>query len=68
MNALISTIMHAWPYIKIPIAIMFPTFVNISVHYICEYIYCNEWYSLNGLSLHCNACIDIKKILNRIYL
>ena len=53
-------------YIGIVKAI-FPFFIpsgfNIFTHFICEYIGCNEWYSLLGYNLACNTCIDIKKLL-----
>ena len=50
-------------YIQYPILLLFPFFINYIVHYSCNYFNCNEWYSLFGLHLGCNACIDIKKYI-----
>ena len=48
---------------KLIIPFFFPSALSIATHYICESIGCNEWYSLLGYNLACNACIDAKKIL-----
>jgi len=40
-----------------------PTIANTSVYYICKYFECDEWYSILGLNLACNSCIDVKKFL-----
>lgn len=43
--------------------LLIPLCLIIITHVICNSIGCNEWYSLSGLHMHCNACIDLKKIL-----
>ena len=43
--------------------ILIPVSINVITHLICDYFYCNEWYSLFGHNLICNSCIDTKKIL-----
>ena len=48
---------------KIILPFLIPSTLNIITHTICEYFLCNEWYSLFGLNMACNACIDGKKIL-----
>ena len=48
---------------KIIIPFMIPSTLNIITHTICEHFHCNEWYSLLGLNIACNTCIDAKKIL-----
>ena len=51
-------------YIPFKLCILFiPITLTYIIHYICDYLYCDEWYSLLGLHLFCNACIDAKKIL-----
>ena len=48
---------------KIVFPFLVPTTLNICTHYICEYFHCDEWYSLLGLNIACNTCIDLKKFL-----
>jgi hypothetical protein len=48
---------------KIVLPFLIPGTLSIGTHFVCEYIGCNEWYSLLGYNLACNACIDTKKIL-----
>jgi hypothetical protein len=48
---------------KIILPFLIPSTLNIITHITCEYFQCNEWYSLLGLNMGCNACIDGKKIL-----
>jgi|MDTC01.2.fsa_nt_gb hypothetical protein len=38
-------------------------FLNISIHYICDWMNCNHWINLLGHNLICNQCLDIKKII-----
>lgn len=40
-----------------------PIILTYIIHYVCNYFYCDEWYSLLGFNMFCNACIDTKKIL-----
>ena len=49
--------------LKIVSPFLIPSSLNIITHFLCEYIECNNWYSLLGYNLACNACIDAKKIL-----
>ena len=48
---------------KIVAPFLIPGAMNIGTHFFCELIGCNEWYSLLGYNLACNACIDAKKAL-----
>ena len=45
------------------IPFLFPSFISFFTHHVCEYMGCNEWYSLLGYNLGCNSCIDAKKML-----
>ena len=59
-----SKIMEYKEYISFKFLIFFiPIFVSFIIHHICNYFYCDEWYSILSLNMICNACIDIKKIL-----
>ena len=49
--------------IKLVSPFLIPPTLNIFTHFICEYIGCDNWYSLLGYNLACNACIDAKKLL-----
>ena len=49
--------------LKITLPFLIPSSLNIGTHFLCEFIGCNNWYSLLGYNLACNACIDAKKIL-----
>jgi hypothetical protein len=49
--------------VKIVGPFLIPGVLNIGTHFLCESIGCNEWYSLLGYNLACNACIDAKKTL-----
>ena len=49
--------------IKITLPFLIPSSLNIGTHFLCEYIGCNNWYSLLGYNLACNTCIDAKKML-----
>ncbi len=49
--------------IRIIVPFLFPSVLSIVTHYLCDYIGCNEWYSLLGYNLACNACIDSKKVI-----
>ena len=42
---------------------MIPSLLSFCTHEVCEYMYCNHWYSLLGHDLICNSCIDAKKML-----
>ena len=48
---------------KIILPFLLPTTLNICTHCICEYLKCDAWYSLLGLNMACNTCIDLKKFL-----
>tara|TARA_Y100000389_G_C17456464_1_gene518496 strand:+ start:154 stop:423 length:270 start_codon:yes stop_codon:yes gene_type:complete len=48
---------------KLAFPFLIPSSLTIGTHFLCEYIGCNEWYSLLGYNLACNSCIDAKKIL-----
>tara|TARA_B100001093_G_C26640560_1_gene932981 strand:+ start:146 stop:433 length:288 start_codon:yes stop_codon:yes gene_type:complete len=62
MITFIAVLKTVLPTCKIIIPFFIPSFLSISTHFICEYIGCNEWYSLLGYNLACNACIDAKKM------
>jgi len=49
--------------LKVILPFTIPTALNVCTHLICENFGCDEWYSLLGFNLACNACIDAKKIL-----
>ena len=48
---------------KITIPYIIPSGLNILTHYVCDYMGCNNWYTLFGYNLACNTCIDFKKTL-----
>jgi len=48
---------------KLALPFLIPSTLTIGTHFLCEYIGCNEWYSLLGYNLACNSCVDAKKIL-----
>ena len=48
---------------KIILPFMIPSSLNLVVHGICEYFQCDQWYSILGLNMACNTCIDAKKLL-----
>ena len=59
-----SKIMEYKEYIPLKFLIFsLPLFISFIIHRICNYLYCDEWYSILGLNMMCNACIDIKKLL-----
>ena len=43
--------------------LLLPLSLNFGVHFACDALGCNNWYSLFGHNIVCNGCIDAKKIL-----
>ena len=48
---------------KVILPFMIPSALQVGTHLVCENFGCEEWYSLLGFNLACNACIDAKKLL-----
>ena len=48
-------------YILPALLSLLPILITFLVHHFCNYFYCDEWYSVLGLNIICNGCIDIKK-------
>ena len=55
-------------YIPLKYYILFiPILMTYIVYYICNFFNCDEWYSLLGLNMVCNGCIDMKKVLKEMF-